>query len=83
MRFRLILLSSPEAAIWRRFSTQDEDRWIDALAFDDEHGKDGPDVLVARIDKVRIAGDKEAVLHWFGVGCRLIDLHLAGANALH
>lgn len=81
----LILLHSSIAAFsrGRRPSNQNEERWAEALAFDHEHGTHGPDVLAARIHDFRSVGNERAALHWFDVGHKLIELHLAGAGRLH
>lgn len=81
----LILVDSSKATFCRgrHPSNQNEARWAEALAFDHEHGTHGPDVLAARIHDLRSVGNERAALHWFEVGHKLIELHLAGAGRIH
>ncbi|MDQ0250861.1 hypothetical protein J2W22_002925 [Sphingomonas kyeonggiensis] len=57
--------------------------WLAALAFCDEHGEDGPDILAGNIEASWRSHNAAAAMHWTDIGQRLIHMHLAGARAWH
>lgn len=54
--------------------------WLDALAFDDEHGQAGPEAMTQKIAALKASGAADLVDWWLAAGERLVLLYLIRAE---
>lgn len=54
--------------------------WTKALAFDAQHGEDGPEVLLALLARYRQAGEIQEADELYGMGQLLEQYHRAGSK---